>query len=1028
MDSILPVKLGLMPPLTGLVGIYGPEIARAGMIACQEINENGGILGRPLELIIEDDGSLPESAIVAAEKLVDRDHCTAIIGNLLSNARIAVAYRVAEPRKIPYLNFSFYEGSIVSPYFFHFAALPNQQIERMIPYMRNKFGPRMFFAGNNYEWPRGSIHAGKAALEEVGGIAVGEEYCPIGVSEAAINNLLDQVEKAAPDVFVPYFAGVDQLTLLTKFTERGLKKNISVVMGHYDEMMASNLSPQVREGFYSSNTYFMSVDTAANKSFLKRLSEFTGVDELWPQGNGIITNFGEGTYVCVKAFAKAANKAGSLETAALIEALETIKLEAPQGTVQMNPKHHHARVNTYLTRCEANGNFTMVEEFGAIEPILPDRYSHQAVQQSTTMEEDLRLQARILGLMSEGVFLVRVDDQSVVYANPGAERMFGYDAGEMLGLSISEFCLAPEGDTKLLFADILSVLINKGEWLGEIQINGKDGLGGSSSLSSFAFTHPVFGESWLFVATDITERKNIENKIGLINKRMSLATDAAGIGVWDLDLVKNELIWDDWMFRLYGVKEEEFGGAFDAWQKGVHPEDLERSSAEVEQAIGGKRDFDTEFRIINPITGVRHLKANAIIVRDVKGIPLRMIGINFDITDRKVTEEKLIKANDELEERVEERTRDIRKLSRAVEQSPNAVFITNTDGTIEYVNSSFSNLTGFSADEAIGQNPRILKSDKTPRDIYKDLWKTIQSGNEWRGEINDRRKDGRDFWAYETIAPVKDEDGKITHFVATHEDITERKKSELKILEATEQAEIANRAKSELMANMSHELRTPLNAIIGFSDTMKEEIFGSVGSDKNREYLDDINDSGQHLLELINDILDVSAIEAGAIELQEETVCLSKVTDAAIRLIKARAEKGQVKITASIDSKLPKVYADERRVKQVLLNLLSNAVKFTPEGGEVSIDGWSNGNGSVAITVSDTGMGMNEEEMSTALGRFGQVDSGLDRKHEGTGLGLPLTKGLMELHGGTLELKSKKGRGSQITVTFPKERLIQNVG
>ena len=155
-----PIKLGLMPPLTGLVRIYGPEISRAGQIACQEVNENGGVLGRPLELFIEDDGSLPESAVAAAEKLVIRDQCTAIIGNLLSNSRIAVAYRVVEPRKIPYLNFSFYEGSIASRYFFHFAALPNQQIERMIPYMREKYGPRMFFAGNNYEWPRGSINAG----------------------------------------------------------------------------------------------------------------------------------------------------------------------------------------------------------------------------------------------------------------------------------------------------------------------------------------------------------------------------------------------------------------------------------------------------------------------------------------------------------------------------------------------------------------------------------------------------------------------------------------------------------------------------------------------------------------------------------------------------------------------------------------------------------------------------------------------------------------------------------------------------
>jgi len=246
-----------MPPLTGLVGIYGTEIARAAQVACDEVNEMGGVLGKPLELIIEDDGSLPESAVAAAEKLIDVHHCVAIIGNLLSNSRIAVAYRVAEPRKIPYLNFSFYEGSILSRYFFHFAALPNQQIDRMMPYMRENYGPRMFFAGNNYEWPRGSVDAAKRALVRAGGEVVGEEYAPIGIDAQSLEQLLDHVEAAAPDVFVPYFAGADQVNLLTRFTERGLKRHMAVVMGHYDEMMASKLAPEVREGFYSSNTYFM---------------------------------------------------------------------------------------------------------------------------------------------------------------------------------------------------------------------------------------------------------------------------------------------------------------------------------------------------------------------------------------------------------------------------------------------------------------------------------------------------------------------------------------------------------------------------------------------------------------------------------------------------------------------------------------------------------------------------------------------------------------------------------------------------
>ncbi len=385
--------------------------------------------------------------------------------------------------------------------------------------------------------------------------------------------------------------------------------------------------------------------------------------------------------------------------------------------------------------------------------------------------------------------------------------------------------------------------------------------------------------------------------------------------------------------------------------------------------------------------------------------------------------QKLHKAQEELEIRVEQRTHDIRKLSRAVEQSPSAVFITDTDGIIEYVNSRFTDLTGYTAEEAVGRNPRILKSGETPDETYTALWETIGKGQEWRGELMDRRKDGSLFWAYETIAPVRNDIGVITHYVATHEDITERKDSEIAIRDALKKADIANRAKSELMANMSHELRTPLNAVIGFSSLMKEETFGPVGHAKYRDYLDDIHHSGQHLLDLINDILDVSAIEAGALELREENVAIHDVIDTSVRLIRPRADDGQVTITHSLSSGIPPIYVDERRVKQVLINLLSNAVKFTPEGGKVSVKVRLDGDGSLAVAVEDNGIGMDEVALITALSMFGQVDSGLGRKYEGTGLGLPLTRGLMELHGGTLEIKSQKGRGTLATATFPKERV-----
>lgn len=407
--------------------------------------------------------------------------------------------------------------------------------------------------------------------------------------------------------------------------------------------------------------------------------------------------------------------------------------------------------------------------------------------------------------------------------------------------------------------------------------------------------------------------------------------------------------------------------------------------------------------------------------KDGSTFPLRVKGRELTYEGRKV---RLTTVRDISERKQAEVT--LRKLSRAVEQSPSVIFITNTDGTIEYVNTSFTEVTGYSAEEAIGENPRILKSGNTPRETYADLWKTIRSGHVWRAEIQDQCKDGSTFWAHASIAPVKDDDNKITHFIATHEDITRRKKAELEVQSALEKADIANRAKSELLANMSHGLRTPLNAIIGFSDTIKSEVLGPIGNEKYKEYINDIAGSGQHLLELINDILDVSAIEVGRLDLREDRVEIKNLVNVAVRFIQHRADQGSVHLHVDINDDLPWLYADERRMKQILLNLLSNAVKFTPAEGTVSLRAYANDDDELIISVIDTGIGMDEKEMAKAMTQFGQVDRGNIAKHEGTGLGLPLTKGLVELHQGTLDITSDKSVGTKVTVKFPKERIVSS--
>jgi PAS domain S-box-containing protein len=376
--------------------------------------------------------------------------------------------------------------------------------------------------------------------------------------------------------------------------------------------------------------------------------------------------------------------------------------------------------------------------------------------------------------------------------------------------------------------------------------------------------------------------------------------------------------------------------------------------------------------------------------------------------------------NNPLIKRVEDRERKLRQLSRALESSSSSVVITDPNGTIEYVNPKFTERTGYSADEALGQNPRILNSGIQPREFYEDLWGTITSGREWHGEFRNKTKSGELYWEYASIAPVFGPDGEIANYVAIKDDITSQKEAEEDLRRARQEAESANRAKSAFLANMSHELRTPMNAIIGYSEMLMEE-----AEDLEQEELipdlQKIRGAGRHLLALINDILDLSKIEAGKMDLFLETFDLEPMIDDVSATADALVKKKHNTLEIERADDLGSMRADLTKVRQALFNLISNAAKFT-ENGTITLSARREPSGSgdwISFSVADTGIGIAPDKIGKLFEEFSQADESTTREFGGTGLGLAITRRFCRMMGGDVSVESTLGAGTTFRIRLP---------
>lgn len=401
-------------------------------------------------------------------------------------------------------------------------------------------------------------------------------------------------------------------------------------------------------------------------------------------------------------------------------------------------------------------------------------------------------------------------------------------------------------------------------------------------------------------------------------------------------------------------------------------------------------------------------------------------------------------AYDHLEERVEERTKAltlevaIRKQAEELKQASEAKFrgifegaafgiaLVSREGKFLDVNEALANTFDCERRDLIGKSfasLTVAEDVAASMEVFEDLLSGEQEI--LRFEKRYKRKNGESFETRLVSSAVYDSDRVFQFSVVLVEDITLRKRQEEAILTAKNAAELANRSKSEFLANMSHELRTPLNSIIGFSDLLTEPALYAPDDDTSPVYATQIYESGEHLLALINDILDISKVEAGVAQLNEETFEVAPVIQSCIAMVSERAADGGVAIITDVPTEtLPPLRADKTRIKQIILNLMSNAVKFTEAGGQITLKAWHADNNGLVLQVIDTGVGIADEDIPKALARFQQIDSELSRKHQGTGLGLPLTKSLVEQHGGSLDLQSQPGVGTTVTVRLPNTRTM----
>lgn len=603
-------------------------------------------------------------------------------------------------------------------------------------------------------------------------------------------------------------------------------------------------------------------------------------------------------------------------------------------------------------------------------------------------------------LANSGDVLTLLDDKGrYIYHSPAIKEMIGIEPEEALGFFAAD--LVHQDDRERVAKRIHDCLAHSGMRLSEnFRLPHADGSWRWIEAEVRNLLDDPEIQGVLVVSRDVTSRRRLED-------HFSIAERTAGFGTYRWDRDRNKRVVSSAFSQMLDLptKTKEFSDA--TLLELLHPDDAKHVKETMRSLKDDPKPFSHSMRLRRRDGSYRHFVSHGFPELDDQNEIRSVIGILDDVTDSLNTELALRRTSEQYQ---------------LIAEHAYDMFARHTpDGVLTFVSPAVRKVMGAEPEDVVGLNiiEMMHKDDQT--EARNKLEALNIGADSVRISFRLPNLKGEFIWLESTVHPILDErTGQMVEAIAITRDISERKEYEQRLLDAREKAETANRTKSTFLANMSHELRTPLNAVIGFSEILKRQMYGPLGDAVYDEYANLIYESGTHLLDLINDILDMSKVEAGKMEIEPEPIDMVEIVETCMRFVEAKSEaKNQrVQLNVLTPDLGNAAYADIRATKQILINLLSNAVKFTGEGGSISVDIQSLPNG-LEVSVCDNGVGIDPADIPRLLRPFEQIADKSSQAEEGSGLGLALTKSFAELQGGTFLLESEKGKGTKAVVTLP---------